>query len=194
MNHNRRAFIDPDAKQLRMPDDHLAQIALPMADDHVLINGSFCKQAKAYLMPRNHHDGVVAIRVGGIRRIAPDQIRSLDSRSCGAAADHAAARKQCLDLSLNRRAEVGICQPPLAPSFDPYTRGMPQWLDEINGIGLLWVPRVQHSNVLDTKVGRKARLNPVRVDSLVSLSRWNHHEAGLRPAGQGYKAALNLRR
>src|SRR5262249_7967201 len=151
-----------------------------VADNYVLVNGRAGKQAEAGFVARNHHDGVIAVRVAGIRWIAPDQKRSLNRRASRAATDHASAGQQGLYLPLYRGAEISVSEPPLASALDPYPGGMPQRLHKVSGVGYFRVPGVQDGNVLHTEAVREAFLQSLWVDSLVGHRSGNHHEAGLR--------------
>src|SRR5689334_19175326 len=145
-------------------------------------------------MAWNHHDGVVAILVAGLRRVTTDEERPLDCRSRRGASDHATTSQQRLDFALDGRAEIRVDETPLASTLDPDTRGMTQRFNKGILVGALRVACMQHSHLRYAKVLRETGLRRFQVDLLVAAGRRNDDKVGICTPGQCDKALLDLDR
>ena len=112
-----------------------------------------------------------------------------------AAADHAAAGQNGLDLALGARAHVGVDQPPLPAAAEPDpARGL-EWSDKRLGVGFGPIARVQHGHVLHAETaGRSSVPRLFTSTSSPSSRRRDQHKFGVRPPGQGDEPFSRSRR
>src|SRR5262249_15137387 len=128
VHDDRGALVEADAEHLGVLRDHLFEIVLAVAGQHVLIDRDTLDQAEALFVAGRHHDVVVLMR-------AAYHVRREDRGAGRRSADHAAALEQALDLTLRPRVQVRIDETPLPAAGKPDRARRGERTDERLGIG-----------------------------------------------------------
>ena len=114
---DRGAFGQADAEHLRILLDDRDEIVPAIARVDVLIDRHLAQELERLLMVRlgGHHH----VRTRGV---AAHQVFALNRRAGGAAADHAAALQDLVELAVRQRVRVRVDDVPLAAAVEPHAR------------------------------------------------------------------------